>query len=88
MRIAIPLVTMPYLSRALGSDALGTYSFTYTIALFFTYFVLLGLNQYGTREIAKTRDDKQVLSRTFWTLYFGQFCIGVVVCLVYICCVL
>ena len=84
MRIAIPLVTMPYLSRALGSDALGTYSFTYTIALFFTYFVLLGLNQYGTREIAKTRDDKQVLSRTFWTLYFGQFCIGVVVCLVYI----
>ena len=62
VRIAIPLVTMPYLSRALGSDALGTYSFTYTIALFFTYFVLLGLNQYGTREIAKTRDDKQVLS--------------------------
>lgn len=80
VRIATPLVTTPYLTRVLGSEALGTYSYTYTIALYFTYFVLLGLNQYGNREVAKARKDKAQLSRTFWSIYGGQLGSG---CLVF-----
>lgn len=84
VRIAIPLVTTPYLTRVLGSESLGTYSYSYTIAMYFTYFVLLGLNQYGNREIAKTRGDRCKLSRTFWSIYLGQLSIGAVVSIAYV----
>ncbi|MBM6688327.1 polysaccharide biosynthesis protein [Collinsella tanakaei] len=84
VRIAIPLVTTPYLTRVLGSEPLGVYSYTYTLAMYFTYFVLLGLNQYGNREIAKARGDRESLSRTFWSIYLGQACVGAAVLLAYL----
>lgn len=84
VRIGIPLVTTPYLTRTLGSDLLGTYSYTYTIALYFTYFVLLGLNQYGNREVAKARGDRCRLSKIFWSIYLGQLAVGTAVTAVYI----
>lgn len=84
VRIAVPLITTPYLTRVLGSESLGTYSYTYTIAMYFTYFVLLGLNQYGNREIAKAREDRRRLSRTFWSIYIGQLSIGLAVFIVYV----
>lgn len=83
VRIAIPLVTTPYLTRVLGSESLGVYSYTNTIALYFTYFILLGLNQYGNREIAKVRHDKRKLSRTFFSLYYGQLGMGSAVFVIY-----
>lgn len=82
--MAIPLVTTPYLTRTLGSEPLGVYSYTYTIALYFTYFVLLGLNQYGNREIAKAKGNRESLSRTFWSIYLGQVCIGAAVFALYL----
>lgn len=83
MRIIVPLVTMPVVSRALGSENLGVYSYTYAIAQYGTYFILLGLNQYGNREIAKVRSDKDKLSQTFWSIYFGQLFVGVLVTCLY-----
>lgn len=84
VRIGIPLITTPYLTRTLGSDILGTYSYTYTIALYFTYFVLLGLNQYGNREVAKARGDRRRLSKTFWSIYLGQLAVGAIVTAAYV----
>lgn len=80
VRILAPLITTPYLARVLGSEALGTYSYTYTVAMYFTYFCLLGLNQYGNREVAKARGDRRELSRTFWSIFAMQVGTGVIVC--------
>ena len=33
--IILPLITTPYISRILGSEGLGTYTYTYTIANYF-----------------------------------------------------
>ena len=52
-----PLITTPYLSRVLGAEKTGLYSFSYSIAYYFVLFAMLGLNNYGNREIAKVRDD-------------------------------
>ena len=30
--LILPLITMPYVSRVLGADGIGTYSYTYSIA--------------------------------------------------------
>lgn len=84
IRIVIPLILTPYLTRTLGSDSLGIYSYTSSVATYFEIFVFLGLNQYGTREIARHSSNKEDLSRTFWSIFTMQFIWGLVVTLAYI----
>ena len=68
----IPLITMPYVSRVLGSTGIGTYSYTYSIVYYFMMFAMLGFNNYGNRSIAKVRDNKENLSKTFKEIYCMQ----------------
>ncbi|WP_449315406.1 oligosaccharide flippase family protein [Rubneribacter sp.] len=84
VRMLTPIITTPYLARVLGSDALGTYSYTYTVATYFTYFCLLGLGQYGNREVAKARRNKEVLSEIFSSIFVMQFAVGLIVVLMYL----
>ena len=44
---------------------------------------LLGVNNYGNRSIAKVRDDKQNLSKTFWSIYSLQFIMGLIMIISY-----
>ena len=79
----IPLFTTPYLSRVLGPSGIGTYSYAYSIANYFVLFIMLGLNNYGNREIASVRDNQLELRKTFWSIYAMQFSIGIIVNIVY-----
>ncbi len=65
----LPLVTTPYISRVIGAEGVGIYSYTYSIANYFILFAMLGLNNYGNRSIATVRDDKIKLSETFFNIY-------------------
>ena len=82
--LIIPLITMPYVSRVLGSDGIGTYSYTYSIVYYFMIFSMLGLNNYGNRSIAKVRDDKKKLSRTFKEIHLLQIITTSVMIMIYI----
>lgn len=66
--IIVPFITVPYVSRILGPDGIGVYSYTRSIVSYFVMFSALGTMAYGTREIAMTRNDKRVLSSTFWEI--------------------
>lgn len=66
--LAAPFITAPYVSRVLGAEGIGTYSFTSSIATYFTMFAALGTMSYGKREIARVRDCKEKLSRLFWEI--------------------
>lgn len=68
----LPLITTPYLSRALGAEKIGTYSYSYTIAGYFVMFAMLGLNNYGNREIAFVRNTEEKLAKKFWSIYAMQ----------------
>lgn len=68
----IPLITMPYVSRVLGADGIGIYSYTYSIAYYFMIIAMLGLNNYGNRTIAKVRDNQEIMSKEFWSIYIFQ----------------
>lgn len=70
--LIIPLVTIPYVSRILGANGIGIYSYTYSIAYYFALIAMLGLNNYGNRAIAKVRDNKEEMSHTFWSIYILQ----------------
>lgn len=54
-----PLITSPYLSRKLGVDSLGIYSYTYSIINYFVLLCMLGFINYGTRTIASLNNVKE-----------------------------
>ena len=66
--LIIPLITVPYISRVLGSTGVGINAFTNSIISYFVLFGSIGVNLYGNRQIAYVRDDKKLLSQTFWEI--------------------
>lgn len=80
----LPLITSPYLSRVLGAEQLGIYSFTNSVVLYFTLFAMLGTVNYGTRSIAATKDDTEACAKTFWSIYTLQSTISIVSVCIYI----
>lgn len=80
----LPLITMPYVSRVLGVDGIGTYSYTYSIAQYFLLFGMLGVENYGNRSIARVREDEQKRSDVFSSIYTLQFIIASISVIVYV----
>lgn len=68
LQIILPIITVPIISKALGPSGVGKYNYTYSITSYFVLFAGLGLANYGVREIASVRDNKERLSRKFWQL--------------------
>lgn len=68
LTLITPLVTAPYISRVLGSDGVGVYSFTNSVVTYFTLFAALGTYSYGQREIAMHRDNIKESSCLFWEI--------------------
>lgn len=66
--LILPLVTTPYISRVLGADCIGAYSYTQSITYYFTLFGCFGLNLYGQREVAYVQDNKGDRSKVFWEI--------------------
>ncbi|MBD3107617.1 flippase [Bacillus sp. AGMB 02131] len=67
--LIIPLITIPYISRVLGSSGIGTNAYTNSIVQYFVLFGTIGISLYGNRTIAYVRDDKEELSRNFWGIF-------------------
>lgn len=69
LAILLPLITTPYLSRVLGAESIGIYSYTYSIATYFVLFGTLGVALYGQREIAYVQDNSKKRSIVFWEIF-------------------
>ena len=83
LTLVFPLVTVPYISRSLGVEGIGVYSYTYSIAYMFMLVGMLGINNYGNRSIARVRDDRGELSRTFCSIYAFQLIINLAAVVAY-----
>lgn len=70
LTIIIPLITTPYLSRVLGAENIGIYSFTISITTYFILFGSLGVAIYGQREIAYVQNDIRKRSKIFFEITF------------------
>jgi len=77
--LIIPLIISPYLTRTLGSNSLGIYSYTYSIAYYFLIFINLGISKHGQRIINARKDDDIALRKTFWSLIFDRFIMSIIV---------
>lgn len=79
----IPLITAPYLSRVLGASKLGVFSFTSANVAYFTLFAMLGTVNFGTKSIAKVKEDKEARSKKFWSIYFLQLTFSILALILY-----
>lgn len=82
--IILPIATTPYLSRVLGPEQLGIYSYTYSIAYYFVLFAMLGVGNYGNRSIAEVRDDEEKVSKRFWSIYYLQLLCTLIITVLYL----
>lgn len=83
LSVITPLITAPYISRVLGREGIGAYSYYYAIAYYFTLIAKLGLTNYGTRRIAEVRNNKEQLSRELTSIYSMQIIVTALVTLSY-----
>lgn len=68
LNIILPLITTPYISRVLGADGIGIYSYTYSIVSTFVMVGSLGIGTYGQKEIAAVSDDRNQTSIKFYEI--------------------
>lgn len=59
----LPLVTLPYLARVLGEDALGAVLYAQGVSWLLGTLVEYGFNPSGSRAVAASRDDRYSLAR-------------------------
>jgi O-antigen/teichoic acid export membrane protein len=71
--ILIPVISIPYISRVIGSQGIGIYAYTNSVAQYFILFANLGLTLYASREIAYVKENKFNLSKVFSEIVVLQF---------------
>lgn len=81
--MVVPLVTAPYLARTLGAEGTGTYSYVHSMTAMICTFGMLGIYNYGNRQIAYVRDNKQDLSNVFWQIISARIVIAIAGTIVY-----
>lgn len=83
LTLIIPLITIPYISKVLGAEGVGIWSYTYSIVSIFSFFILLGINNYGNRTIAKYKNNKIEISKAFLSIYAIQIVMAVITISIY-----
>lgn len=82
--VIVPLITTPYVSRVLGAEATGVYSYTYTVAWYFVILGCLGFENYGNRQIAIAKRDQRQLNQTFSSIFGLQLVTGSMAVVLYV----
>lgn len=70
--IILPLITAPYVTRVLGTEYTGIYTYNFSVAKYFVILGYLGFENYGNRCIARVRDDSNKVEKTFSEIYSVQ----------------
>lgn len=83
LTLILPLITTPYVSRVLGAENIGIYSYTYSILSYFLLFGALGVALYGQREIAYAGEDKVKRKKVFWEVQICRFFAAFIASVVY-----
>lgn len=84
MKIIIPIVTIPIVSKVLGPSGIGVYNYTNSIAQYFILISSLGLAMYGNREIALAYNRNENISPLFWELFSFKALLTIIVLAIYL----
>ena len=85
LALVLPLITTPYISRVLGDQMIGRYSYTLSVATYFLMFGNLGIATYAQLKISSTRDNEIECSKLFWELFLTRSITMIISFFAYIC---
>lgn len=68
-----PLITIPYLARVIGVDGFGKIAFAAAVVLWFKTITDWGFNYTATRDVAKNRENKELVSFIFTNVLWAKF---------------
>ena len=80
--IIAPLITAPYISRVLGPENIGKYSYTQSIIAYVIMLSTIGTTTYAQREIAFRQGDKEKQTKVFTAILFIRSSLSLIGCLV------
>ena len=83
LNLLFPLITAPYISGILGANNIGKVNYANAISNWFILVASFGIPTFGIREIAKNRDNKTNLSKTFWDLIIIKAIFSVIALVIY-----
>lgn len=72
--IIVPLLIFPYIYRVLSPSIVGKIDYSYTLFTYFSLAGLLGIYNYGLREISRKRDSIKCVN----SIYKNLFVIGLI----------
>ena len=81
--LIIPIITTPYVSRVLGVNNIGIYSYGSAMVAYFVVAATFGSTTFGQREIAYHREDKIEMSRVFWDIFSFRVLTSIVAMIFY-----
>lgn len=79
----VPLITSPYISTVLSPQAIGSYSYAYSIITYFGLMAGFGFSIYGVTAIAQKRNNWQEKREQFWNLFYSKGLLGTIVSVLY-----
>lgn len=82
--LIVPLITTPYISRILGAEGIGVYSYTYSVVSYFLIAAAMGTTTYGQRTIAYYQDDEYKRSCKFFEILLFRIISTSICCITYI----
>ncbi|WP_449260276.1 oligosaccharide flippase family protein [Enterococcus casseliflavus] len=65
LTLLLPIITLPYISRTLGSEGVGLNSYSLSIVTIFFLIGSFGTAVYGQRQVAYSRNNLKELSNVF-----------------------
>lgn len=80
--LIVPFITTPYIARVLSIESIGLYSYSYSIVMYFTAFVVLGTKSYAIKRVAQAKDPIEA-SCIFWDTFILRCISGIFTLSVY-----
>ena len=77
-KILFPFITLPYLTRILSTDTYGSVTYVKTVMTYMQILVDFGFILSATKDIVKSREDKQKMGYVIGDTLIARIILGIV----------